>query len=118
MTNELRTNIKALHLQNAMEVEDYINYPEESVIYGSLTDQEIVDLTKPTETDEPDDSIEIRKFTHKEVLDALDMVSHYLMQQDNDMTKYICIISKIIKEVRNLRVESLQQTNLESFFGW
>src|SRR6185369_10339323 len=45
---------------------------------------------------------------------ALDIVSHYFLQQSQDMSEYIGTISKIM---RNLQVTSLQQTNLELFFN-
>jgi len=122
LVNELHENIKALRLQNAMEVEDYINYSEESSKEELLIDQEIIDLTKTLESEETsdaeeDESLQAHRVTHSEALKALDIVSHYFLQQSQDMSEYIGTISKITKIVRNLQVTSLQQTNLELFFN-
>jgi hypothetical protein len=122
LVNELREDIKALCLRNTMEVEDYINYSEESNEEELFIDQEIIDLTKTLESEETsdaeeDDSLEMHKVTHSEALKALDIVSHYFLQQSQDMSEHIGTISKITKMVRNLQVTSFQQTNLEQFFN-
>jgi hypothetical protein len=52
---------KALRLQNAMEVEDYINYSEES------------------SDAEEDESLQAHRVTHSEALKALNIVSHYFL---------------------------------------
>ena len=82
LVNKLHENIKALCLQNAMEVEDYINYSEESSKEELLIDQEIIDLTKTLESEETsdaeeDESLQAHRVTHSEALKALDIVSHY-----------------------------------------
>lgn len=103
-----------------MDIDSYINYSKENIPEKILNDQEIVDLTRHSDnyinTEEPDDSIEIRQFTYQEALDALDTVNQYLLQQNDNMIEYINATSKIIKKVRSLRIGTLQQTNLESFF--
>ncbi|CAG8501582.1 30_t:CDS:2 [Racocetra fulgida] len=70
-----------------MDVESYINYPEENITDKSIDDEKIVNLTRHSDNltivEEPDDS---------------------------------CIF-KVIKKVRSLRTASLRQTNLELFFA-
>ncbi|CAG8845792.1 7070_t:CDS:1, partial [Racocetra persica] len=117
----LYIDIKALRFRNEMDIDSYIDYSEENMSEEILNDQEIVDLTRHSDdyinTEEPDDSIEIRQFTHHEALDALDTVNQYLLQQNDNMIEYINAISKIIKKVRSLRIGTLRQTNLDSFFA-
>ncbi|CAG8812551.1 3823_t:CDS:1, partial [Dentiscutata erythropus] len=82
-----------------------------------LSDQNIVNLTN--HLDEPqdeDNSIEMRNYTHKEALDALDLITRYLLQQSDNMTKYIKMISKVSQATRNARNNLLQQANINSFF--
>ncbi|CAG8772668.1 22703_t:CDS:2, partial [Dentiscutata erythropus] len=115
------TQFIALCFRNEMDIDSYIDYSEENMSEEILNDQEIVDFTRHSDdyinTEEPDDSIEIRQFTHYEALDALDTVNQYLLQQNDNMIEYINAISKIIKKVRSLRIGTLQQTNLDSFFA-
>ena len=98
-----------------------------------LTDQEIIDLLKPEAnkfsnaekvnnvdekgSKEYDNSIEIRKITNQEALDALEIAFRYLMQQDYNLTQYINIISGINRVIRKLRIKTMQQTSLELFFN-
>ena len=107
-----------------MEVEDYINYSEESSKEELLIDQEIIDLTKTLESEETsdaeeDESLQAHRVTHSEVWsnEGIEGIRHYFLQQSQDMSEYIGTISKITKIVRNLQVTSLQQTNLELFFN-
>ncbi|CAG8799625.1 31140_t:CDS:1, partial [Racocetra persica] len=64
-----------------------------------LSDQDIINLTrhsnKPESREEPDDSIELHNYIHKETLDALDLITQYLLQQNSDITEYIKMISKV-----------------------
>jgi len=132
LMNELYTNIGALRLQNPMEVDDFINYSEDNAVDELLTDQEIVDLLKPEAnefsnaeevnnveegSEECDNSIEMRKITNQEALDALEIASRYLMQQDYNLTQHINIISGVNRVIRKLRIKTMQQTSLELFFN-
>ncbi|CAG8586017.1 10834_t:CDS:1 [Dentiscutata erythropus] len=120
--SKLQQNIDALHLQNTMNIDDFINYHEEDITNGNeiLSDQDIVNLTnhsdEPQDEEEPDNSIEMCNYIHKEALDALDLITQYLLQQSDDMMEYIKMISKVSQATRNARNNSLQQANINSFF--
>ena len=93
LVNELHENIKALRLQNAMEVEDYINYSEESGKEELLIDQEIIDLTKTLESEETsdaeeDESLQAHRVTHSEALKALEIVSLFFTTESRYVRIY------------------------------
>ncbi|CAG8808151.1 14182_t:CDS:2, partial [Cetraspora pellucida] len=87
LMKELRENIEALQFRNVMDLEEYIDHPEEKEIYGVLSDQEIVNLVTNPEpekdkSDEDDDSTEMCQVTHNEALNTIDSLEQYLLQQD------------------------------------
>ncbi|CAG8735193.1 11836_t:CDS:1, partial [Acaulospora morrowiae] len=81
--------IEALHLQNKMNIEEYIDYLEEKNTEEKLnnlfTYQKSEDKNKEMEED---DSNEIQKITHKDALNAVELLGQYLVQQDlNDINR-------------------------------
>ncbi|CAG8753897.1 2631_t:CDS:1, partial [Cetraspora pellucida] len=77
-----------------MDLEEYINYPEEKYITGVLSDQKIINQItylepETAEDDEEDDSTELPQVNHKEALDAIRLLELYLMQQDLSNAVYI-----------------------------
>ncbi|CAG8815874.1 4265_t:CDS:1, partial [Dentiscutata erythropus] len=48
----LHEDIEALHFRNVMDLEKYIDYPEELKIHEALSNQEIVDLAANSELEE------------------------------------------------------------------
>ncbi|CAG8753354.1 17091_t:CDS:1, partial [Dentiscutata heterogama] len=88
-TNELSN----LELQITKEVDEFL---EQNMTDMLPTDQEIIDLaSEEVINQEPVDSNnEKHEVTKKEALDALDMLSLYLLQQKNDTREYINLIAK------------------------
>ncbi|CAG8577733.1 37354_t:CDS:2 [Gigaspora margarita] len=89
---ELYNNIEKLNFQTVMDLEKYINYSEEKIVTGIMSDQEILNQVtyqdpEQAEDNKEDGSIEIPHITHKEALDAINQIELYLLQQDlNDVT--------------------------------
>ncbi|CAG8489413.1 7614_t:CDS:1 [Cetraspora pellucida] len=108
-----------------MDLEEYIDHPEEKEIYGVLSDQEIVNLVtnpEPEEdkSDEDDDSTEMCQVTHNEALNAIDSLEQYLLQQDlcdTTRSKHEEALSNLQEAIRKLRRASFKQVELETFFG-
>ncbi|CAG8716353.1 3899_t:CDS:2 [Dentiscutata erythropus] len=121
---ELYNNIELLNLQNVMDLEDYIDYSEERIVTGIMSDQEILNQAtyqepQQVESDEEDDSVETPQITHKEALDAIHRLELYLMQQDLNyvvQTENDVALSKLYELVRKIRNASFKQLNIETFF--
>ncbi|CAG8764961.1 10995_t:CDS:10, partial [Gigaspora margarita] len=92
LMKELYNNIEKLNFQTVMDLEKYINYSEKKIVTGIMSDQKILNQItyqdpEQAEDDKEDDSIEIPHITHKEVLDAINRIELYLLQQDlNNVT--------------------------------
>ncbi|CAG8695002.1 19182_t:CDS:2, partial [Gigaspora margarita] len=121
---ELYRNIELLNFQNIMDLEEYIDYSEEKIVTGIISDQEILNQAmyqKPqqVESDEEDNSVEMPQITYKEALDAVHWMELYLMQQDLNymvQTEYDIALSKLYKLVRMLQNASFKQLSIETFF--
>ncbi|CAG8719849.1 16850_t:CDS:1, partial [Racocetra fulgida] len=124
LIKELHMDIEALCLRNVMDLNNFINYPEESDTTEILTDQEILNLTtsvvpEENQNDDEDDSVEIRQITHNEALNAVGLLEQYLFQQDfGDMARseHDEALSKLQRAIRKFRNASLRQVDLEAFF--
>ncbi|CAG8666659.1 10586_t:CDS:1 [Racocetra fulgida] len=115
-----------------MDLEEYINYPEEKKTNEVLNDKEILALVtnlKPEKSNdeedknksdkEEDDSAEIHQITHHEALSAVEVLEHYLMQQDVSKaarSNHDQALSNLQKEIRKLRNSSFKQVNIKAFF--
>ncbi|CAG8550150.1 24727_t:CDS:2 [Gigaspora margarita] len=84
LIEELHIDIEALRLQNVIDLDNYINYLGENDTNEVLDDQEIVDLVTSVESEinnsdyeENDDSIKIRKITHQEALNTIELLEQY-----------------------------------------
>ncbi|CAG8654435.1 7075_t:CDS:1, partial [Racocetra fulgida] len=93
LIEEMKADIEVLNFQNTMDLEAYINYLEEEDTNKALNDQEILTLVTNIEPEkdlneddnseeDKDDSKEIPLITHHEVLNAVEVLEQYLIQQD------------------------------------
>ncbi|CAG8830635.1 14269_t:CDS:2, partial [Gigaspora margarita] len=91
LMEEMKEDIEALNLRNAMSFEVYINYPEEENTNEILNDQEILTLVtniklkknlNDDNSEDEDDSKEIPLITHHEALNAIEILEQYFIQQD------------------------------------
>ncbi|CAG8489974.1 15201_t:CDS:1 [Cetraspora pellucida] len=107
-----------------MNLEEYIDYPEEKKTYEVLSDHEIGNLainSEPKEdiSDKDDDSTEMHQVTHNEALNATYLLEQYLLQQDLCNTaqlKYDKALSNLQKMIRKLQNTSFKQLDFEAFF--
>ncbi|CAG8721474.1 16664_t:CDS:1 [Cetraspora pellucida] len=107
-----------------MNLEEYIDYPEERDTHEVLDDQEIVNLTTnlnsaENKSDEEDDSTEMCSIIHQEALTVTELIEQYIMQQDISETaqfEYDEALLKLQKEIRKLRKAAFKQTNIETYF--
>jgi hypothetical protein len=124
LIKELDKDIEALHFRNKMDIEKYINYPEEENTEEVLNDQEILNLVtylEPEKTEneeEEDDSTELQKITHKEALNAIELTEQYFVQQDLSDTirlEYDTALLKLRRLIGKFQSASFKQTNIETF---
>ena len=132
MREELHADIGTLNLRNEMNIETYINYPEETITEVTLTDREIIDLVTyevedvenvevediDVENVDEDDSVERRRVTHKEALNCLETLSLYIVRQDIDdvvRLEHDRGLVRLSKVVRRLEDASRKQTSIRSF---
>ena len=107
INDELNEAIKALHLPNMIDMEEFLNNPEEDIVYEIPNDQvisEIASLFKnganTNNSDEIDDSIEIETICINKALQSLKTVHTFLLQQEN-ANEHIKLVSKIEKFIKN-----------------
>ncbi|CAG8626907.1 984_t:CDS:2, partial [Paraglomus occultum] len=109
-------------------IDNYLDYPEETITEVELTDQEIIDLVthevKGVENvvediyleNAEDDSVERRRITHKEALNCLETLALYLVQQDIDDVVRLEHDRELVRlSVKRLEDASRKQTNITSF---
>ncbi|CAG8847494.1 42370_t:CDS:1, partial [Gigaspora margarita] len=86
-------DIEALNFRNVMDLDEFINHPEEKETNEVLNDKEILAIVtniEPKKTEgeengsdeEEDDSTEMCQITHHEALSAVEVLEQYLIQQD------------------------------------
>ncbi|CAG8722701.1 13156_t:CDS:2, partial [Dentiscutata erythropus] len=121
LMEEMKVDIEALNFRNAMDLEVYINYPEEENTNKTLNKQKILTLVTNIETEndsnddnskDEDDSRKISLITYHEVLNAIKMLEHYFMQQDlsdKDRLYHNQALLKLQKAIRKSRSASFKQ---------
>src|SRR6266542_7137501 len=118
MLNEI---IRTLNLPNAMRVNEFLNIPEEDIIYEISEDDqiimELVDIFKKSnentdDLDEMDDSDEIVTISTNVVLKSLETVNMFLLQQES-ADEYIKLVGKVEKFIRKKQVHMMQQTTID-----
>ncbi|CAG8549405.1 26560_t:CDS:2 [Gigaspora margarita] len=123
LINELYTDIEALNFLNMMDLEKYINYPGEKDTNEVMSDKEILDLTTNLESEnesvEDDDSTEMRQISHQEALNAVEILEHYIVQNDfSEMAQFEHgeALLKLQKEIRKLQIKAFKQTSIKTYF--
>jgi hypothetical protein len=100
LLDDLTNTLQALKLSNAMQVEEFLNIPEENIIYEVPdSDHELVYLFKNTnqetaDSEEIDDSQESPVISASTAITCLQTVRAFLLQQDN-AEKYISLLQNI-----------------------
>ncbi|CAG8821631.1 38595_t:CDS:2, partial [Gigaspora margarita] len=122
---EVSSETVTLHFRNVMDLEEYINYPDEKETNEVLNDEEILSLVTNLEpekiegdeeedksNEEDDNSTEMHQITHHEALSAVEVLEQYLMQQDVGevaQSNHDQALSNLQKEIRKLRNSTFKQ---------
>jgi hypothetical protein len=124
--DDLAEALKSLHFPDAMNVEEFLNLPDEDIVYEMPDDDqiiaELVDMFKQTpgdgdiEIDEMDDSVEVPVVNSSSALNSLEMVCTFLLQQD-DASEYVRMAGMIEKFIREKQTSLLRQTTIDQYFG-
>ncbi|CAG8799051.1 17742_t:CDS:2, partial [Gigaspora margarita] len=110
----MHANIEALHFRNIMDLEEYINHPEEKESNEVLNDKEILALItnlEPEKTKGDEEENESNK-EEDDTLSAVEVLEQYLMQQDVGevaWSNHDQALSNLQKEIRKLQNSSFKQ---------
>ncbi|GBC10563.1 hypothetical protein RclHR1_09720005 [Rhizophagus clarus] len=124
MLDDLADALQALNLPNPMQAEEFLNIPEEKIVYEIPKDdkiiEELVSLFKNTDKenmdlDEMDDSDETPVISTSAAIASLETVRKFLLQQDN-MEEYLKLVGKIEKFFRVKKTSLLRQTDINAYF--
>jgi hypothetical protein len=115
LDDELNEAIKALHLPNMMRVKEFLNIPEEDVIYEVPNISEFADMFKNGHPDDVDDSDEVEIICTNEALKSLKTLNLYLLQQEN-ASEQIKLVGKIEKFIKKEQSSLMQQTTIDRYF--
>ena len=127
MTNKLSETINALGLSAAMEVEEFLTFPDENIVYEIPKDnRELANLFATdnltgedvfgTENLDEDDSIEVSVITVSTALRSLENVKMFLLQQA-DTSEQIRLVGILEKFIEEKKVGQLQQTYIDEYFA-
>jgi hypothetical protein len=122
--DDLVDALQALNLPYPMRVEEFLNIPEENVIYEVPKDDHIIEkliyLFKNTDEEnmdleEMDDSNESPVISASTAIASLETVRTFLLQQDN-AEEYIKLVGKIEKFFRAKKNSLMRQADISSYF--
>ena len=117
--------LQALKLLNTMPLEEFLNIPEENIIYEVPdNNHELVYLFTDTnqadtdidDIDDIDDSEESPVINASTAIASLEIVRAFLLQQDN-AEKYITSLQNIEKFVEARKANLMRQTNIGTYFS-
>jgi len=124
--DNLSRDLQALCLSDPMQVDEFLNIPEENIVNEILPmDQmieELIDVFKATPdeaTDNPeeaDDSVEVPVIKARTALESMETMRMFLLQQE-DAADHIKSIVGIEKYIQEKLVKSMQQTTIDQFFS-
>ena len=108
--DELFKTLEAFHLPDVMQVKEFLNLPDEKIVYEVLDDDkiiiELVDIFKKRsnenidDLDEIDDSTEMVVINTSVALKSLETVNAFLLQQEN-ANEYVKLVNTIERFIRN-----------------
>ena len=125
--DELDEIIETLHFPNTMKAKEFLTISEEDIIYEIPEDDdqiiaEIASYYKKNEeiidglNDLNDDSTEILAINPNTALKNLEMVSLFLLKQEN-ANEYLKYIGKIEKFIRKSKINLMEQTTIDQYFN-
>ncbi|CAB5366685.1 unnamed protein product [Rhizophagus irregularis] len=120
--NEISEILETLNLPNSMDAEEFLNIPEENIVYEIPEDNqiitELVEMFKKKsdentdDLDEMDDSTEVVPVSIKVALKSLKKLHTFLLQQE-DTNEYIKLINTIEKFIKRKQT----QTTIYQYFN-
>ncbi|CAG8567290.1 22161_t:CDS:2 [Rhizophagus irregularis] len=120
--NELTDALRDLNLPYPMQAEEFLNLPEDNIVYKVPEDDKIIEeyLFKNTDKEnmdleEIDDSDEIPVISTSTAIASLETVRMFLLQQEN-AEEYVKLVGKIEKFFRVKKTNSLRQTDINAYF--
>ena len=126
-SSELTQMLTTLNLSNQMPIEEFLNIPEEEIIYEVLDDkiiEELVEVYKkqpeaPTDNndnEEEDDSTEPEIINANEALKSLEIVHAFLLQQENSKEQ-LKQVNALERYINFKKTNSMKQTTINQFFS-
>ncbi|PKK59983.1 hypothetical protein RhiirC2_794010 [Rhizophagus irregularis] len=122
--NDLADALQSLNLPYPMQAEEFLNIPEENVIYEVPKDDQIIEELvylfknadkEDIELEEMDDSNESPVISVNTAINSLETVRMFLLQQDN-AEEYIKLVGKIEKIFKVKKTNLMRQTDLNAYF--
>jgi len=120
---ELSEELEALNFSDGMKIEEFLNLPDENIIYEILDDNDIITelvdtFKKKTDEslDDDDDSIEIEPISISTVSNSLENIRAFLLQQEGGI-EYFKSINTLEKFIKEKKKSLMKQTTLENFFN-
>lgn len=117
--------LETLNLPNSMEAREFLNIPEEDIIYEIPKDDRIItelieifkkksnDNTDALDEDEMDDSVEVATISTNVALNGLKTVHTFLLQQQENVDECIKLVNTIEKFIRRKQT----QTTINKYFN-
>ncbi|CAG8549799.1 7375_t:CDS:1, partial [Scutellospora calospora] len=126
LLEELSKNIEDLNFSNPMRVEEYLNNPDEDIVYKIPdNDQIISDLVETFEerfgeiennSEEVDDSVEEEIISLNNALKRLENICTFLFQQES-VSECINLVSVIEKFINVKKKDSMKQSTISRYFN-
>ncbi|KAL6532969.1 hypothetical protein OROMI_027081 [Orobanche minor] len=118
LLKELKSQVKDLHYTNEMEMDIFLNHPNEQQIVYALTDEEIIEgIRQENEENNPEgDSIEVQKVSCEEALSLLDKLEIFWVQQEGGHVDELMRTRKLKDKITTQKIKSLLQSTLNKYF--
>jgi len=126
LLEELSKNIEDLNFSNPMRVEEYLNNPDEDIVYEIPDDDQIIsDLVETfgersdeieNNPEEVDDSVEEEIISPNDALKSLENIRTFLFQQES-ASEYINLVSVIEKFINVKKKDSMKQSTISRYFN-
>ena len=115
---ELSNQIKQLHYTNQMDMNVFLNHPDEQQVVYALTEEEIIaGIMQEKDGDNPeDDSTEIQKVSCQEAFSMLDKLESFWLQQEGVYIAELLCTRKLKDVVATEKMKLLCQTTLDKYF--
>ncbi|CAG8563822.1 3724_t:CDS:1 [Dentiscutata heterogama] len=127
LLEELFKNIEDLNFSDSMQVEEYLNIPDENIIYEVSNNNQIIsdlietfrersDKIEYEDPEKADDSVEREIVKPSEAFKSLDNIHTFLLQQKgvNECIKLVSIIEKFITTRKN---DLMTQSKIDKYFN-